>query len=224
MARPYQGPSRQPRGDEKPGVDSGADAVRLRRVNRWLVEDIREDLADLYEESCATGSGEAYRSPSRQDFLNHLAGDIRRPGFAMVIAETDSLVGCAFGFPVLSDGRWWRGFDGALPRTIERITKSSSVFAISDTLVGPHPQDQKLAHRLQERLLTDHQATLGATLVDQADRPTLDSLRSWGWLDVGELRRPMSPTTLRALVFPLGERTTARLEGLAHETWTRWPG
>lgn len=205
-------------------MDSGADAVRLRRVNRWLVEDIREDLGDLYEESCATASGEAHRSPSRQDFLNHLAGDVRRPGFAMVIAETDSLMGCAFGFPVLSDGRWWLGFDGALPRTIERITKSSSVFAISDTLVRPHPQDQKLAHRLQERLLTDHQATLGATLVDQADRPTLDSLRSRGWLDVGEVLRPTNPTTFRALVLPLGERATARLEGLAHEAWTRWPG
>lgn len=224
MARPRQGPSRRPRGDEKPGVDSGADAVRLRRVNRWLVEDIREDLGDLYEESCATGSGKAYRSPGRQDFLNHLAGDIRRPGFAMVIAETDSLMGCAFGFPVLSDGRWWLGFDGALPRTIERITKSSSVFAISDTLVRPYPQDQKLAHRLQERLLTDHQATLGATLVDQADHPTLDSLRSSGWLDVGEVRRPTRPTTFRALVLPVGERTTARLEGLAHEAWIRWPG
>jgi hypothetical protein len=199
-------------------------AVRLRRVNRWLVEDIREDLGDLYEDSCATGSGKAYRSPGRQDFLNHLAGDIRRPGFAMVIAETDTLTGCAFGFPVLSDGRWWFGFHGVLPRTIERITKSNSVFAISDTLVRPHPQDQKLAHRLQEKLLTDHQATLGATLVDQADRPTLDSLRSSGWLDIGEVRRPTSPTTFRALVLPLGERTAARLEGLAHEAWIRWPG
>lgn len=224
MDRPRQGPSRRPRGGEKPGVNSGVAAVRLRRVNRWLVEDIREDLGDLYEDSCATGSGTAYRSPGRQDFLNHLADDIRRPGFAMVIAETDTLTGCAFGFPVLSDGRWWFGFHGVLPRTIERITKSNSVFAISDTLVRPHPQDQKLAHRLQEKLLTDHQATLGATLVDQADRPTLDSLRSSGWLDIGEVRRPTSPTTFRALVLPLGERTAARLEGLAHEAWIRWPG
>lgn len=62
MARAHQGRSRQPRGHEKPGVNSGADlgadpgpgAVRMRRVNRWLVEDIRENLGNLYEDSCAT--------------------------------------------------------------------------------------------------------------------------------------------------------------------------
>lgn len=204
-------------------MDFGADAVRLRRVNRWLVEDIREDLGDLYEESCATGSGRTYRSPSRQDFLNRLAGDIRRPGFAMVIAETDGLSGCAFGFPVLGDGSWWLGFDGALRHRIERITRSSGVFAISDTVVRPYPKDEKLAQRLQERLLTDHQAAVGATLVDHADLPTLDSLRSSGWLDIGVVRKQTSATTFRALVLPLVERTTAT-EGRAHEAWTRWPG
>ncbi len=68
----------------------------------------------------------------------------------MVIGRRNSLTGCAFGFPGgVSDGRWWLGFGSVLPRTIERITKSGSVFAISDTLVRPHPQDQKLAHRLR---------------------------------------------------------------------------
>ncbi|MFJ2397173.1 hypothetical protein ACIOTI_30995 [Streptomyces sp. NPDC087843] len=228
MARPHRGPARQPLRNEKPGgevgAESGADAVRLRRVNRWLVEDIREDLGDLYEEFSATGSDGGCRGPGRQDFLNRLAGDIRRPGFAMVIAETDGLMGCAFGFPVLGDGRWWLGFDGALPRSIERITRSGGVFAISDTLVRPHPRDQKPAHRLRERLLADHRATLGATLVDQADHPALDSLRSGGWRDVGRVQKPTAATTYRALVLPLGERTTARLKGLAHGSGTRWPG
>ncbi|MFC7258759.1 hypothetical protein [Streptomyces lutosisoli] len=163
---------------------------------------------------------------SRQDFLNRLTSDIRRPGFAMVIAETDGLVGCAFGFPVRSDGFWWLGFDGALPSSIEQLTESGSVFAITDILVSPHPhgQDHDVACRLQEQLLTDHQASLGATLVNQDDHPALASLRSWGWLDIGEVWRPAGPTMFRALVFPLGERTTARLEGLAHDAWTRWPG
>ncbi|QDQ09420.1 hypothetical protein [Streptomyces spectabilis] len=42
---------------------------------------------------------------------------------------TDGLVGCVFGFPARSDGFWWLGFDGALPRSIEQLTDSSSVFA-----------------------------------------------------------------------------------------------
>ncbi|MFJ4567300.1 hypothetical protein ACIP4U_27100 [Streptomyces caelestis] len=122
----------------------------------------------------------------------------------MVIAETDHQVGCAFGFPVGSDGFWWFGFDGALPQSIEQLTASGGVFAITNILVQPHPQDQDVARRLQERLLGDHQVSLGATLVDPDDHPTLASLRSWGWLDVGEVWRPAGPTMFRALVFPLG--------------------
>ncbi|MFF8195694.1 hypothetical protein ACF05L_33600 [Streptomyces bobili] len=193
-------------------------------MNRWLAQGLGGELADLYVDSRETSAPEAYRSRSRQDFLNRLTGGIRRPGLAMVIAETDHLMGCAFGFPVGSDGLWWLGFDGALPQSIEQLTASGGVFAFTSILVRPHPRDQDGARRLQERLLSGHQASLGATLVDQDDHPTLASLRSWGWLDVGETWRPAGPTMFRALVFPLRERTTARLEGLAHDAWTRWPG
>ncbi|MFF3419400.1 hypothetical protein ACFYW9_32660 [Streptomyces sp. NPDC002698] len=217
-AQPEQGQPHKPRA----GESSTLDAVRLRRVNRWQAQGLGGGLADLYVDSRETSAAEAYRSRSRQDFLNRLTGDIRRPGFAMVIAETDHLVGCAFGFPVRRDGFWWTGFDGALPQSIEQLTASGGVFAISSVLVQPHPQDQDVACRLQKRLLGDHQASLGATLVDQDDHPALTSLRSWGWLDVGEVWRP-GPTMFHALVFPLGERTAVRLEELAHDAWTRWP-
>lgn len=218
-AEPGRGPSRKP-GDGEP---SAMAPVRLRRLNRWLVEDLCEDLADLYAESRATTPGDAYRRPSRQNFLDRLTTDMRRPGFAMVIAETDRLMGCAFGFPVRGDGSWWFDFDGALPRSIDRLTVSGRVFAFGDILVRPHPQDRDLARRLQERLLTDHQASLGATLVDRADRATPAALRSRGWLDVGVFRRPAGPT-LRALVLPLGERTTARLEDLVTMPGSGGPG
>ncbi|MGQ4378138.1 hypothetical protein ACN6K9_000646 [Streptomyces sp. SAS_267] len=217
-AQPEQGQPHKPRA----GESSTLDAVRLRRVNRWQAQDLGGGLADLYADSRETSAAEAYRSRSRQNFLDRLTGDIRRPGFAMVIAETDHLVGCAFGFPVRSDGLWWTGFDGALPQSIEQLAASGGVFAITSVLVQPHPRDQDVACRLQERLLSDHQASLGATLMDQDDHPALTSLRSWGWLDVGEVWRP-GPTMFHALVLPLGERTTARREELAHDAWARWP-
>ncbi|WP_406445690.1 hypothetical protein OHB14_41945 [Streptomyces sp. NBC_01613] len=219
-ARSERGRQREPRGSESATMD----VVLLRRVNRWHAQGVSEELADPYVDSRETPPREAYRPPGRHDFLNRLTAEIRRPGFAMVIAETDGLVGCAFGFPVRSDGSWWLGFDGALPRGIEQLTESGGVFAITDLLVRPHPQDQDVARRLQERLLTDHHASLGATLVDRADHPALAALRSWGWLDVGEIWRPVSATLLRALVLPVGERTAARPAGLAHDAWTRWPG
>lgn len=102
------------------------EAVRLRRVNHWLAQGLGGELAELYVDSREMSAAEAHRSRSRHDFLNRLTGDIRRPGFAMVIAETDHVVGCAFGFPVRSDGFWWLGFDGALPHSIEQLTASGA--------------------------------------------------------------------------------------------------
>jgi hypothetical protein len=207
------------------GPDSSAmDAVRLRRVNRWQAEELCEDLSDLYLESSDLSPSEGHRTHSRKEFLHRLSGDIRRPGFAMAIAESTALVGCAFGFPVRSDSFWWRGFDGALPPSIEQLTESDNVFAINKILVAPHEQDDDIAHRLQQRLLTDHQASLGVTLVDEADHPSLAAFRSWGWRDIGEVWKPPGPTMFRALVLPVGERTALRLNGLARHAWTRWPG
>ncbi len=217
---PGRGQSRKPGNGEA----CGAAPVRLRRLNRRLVGDLRDDLAGLYVESRVPATGDAYRRPGRQDFLNRLTADLGRPGFAMVIAESDGLIGCAFGFPVRGDGSWWLGFDGVLPRSVGYLTVSGRAFAFGDILIRPHPQDREVARRVQERLLTDHQASLGATLVDGADHPTRSALRSWGWLDVGELRRPLGVTTFRALVFPLAERATVTPVGLAAMPGDGGPG
>ncbi len=219
-AEPGRGQTRKP-GD---GELSAMTPVRLRRLSRWLVEDLREDLAGLYVGSRATPPGDPYRRPSRQNFVDRLIVDMRRPELAMVIAETDRLMGCAFGLPVQCDGSWWLGFEGTLPRSVGQLTVSGNAFAFTGILIRPHPQDRGLARQVQERLLTGHQAMLGATLVDRADRPTLAAFRSWGWLDIGELRRPLGAATLRAPVFPLGERTTVRLEGLVTMPGDGGPG
>ncbi|WP_246113472.1 GNAT family N-acetyltransferase [Streptomyces montanus] len=195
------------------------ETVRLRRLNRWQAEGLREDLADLYVESSRAESGEEYRG--REAFLRRLTGDIRRPGFALLIAEDTAFVGCAFGFPVRREGTWWRGFDGTLPQSIEQLTVSGHVFAITEIVVHPHAQNQDLARRLQQRLLADQHASLGATLVDQADSASLDAFLFWGWQDIGEVRRPSGPAVLRALVLPLGPRTAARPDGLGHDNRTQ---
>ncbi|MFI1399941.1 STAS domain-containing protein [Streptomyces sp. NPDC020681] len=102
---------RQPRNHHGPDT-SATDAVRLRRLNRWQAEDLCEELADLYVESSDLRPSEGYRSRSREEFLHRLSGDIRRPGFAMVIAESTALVGCAFGFRVRSDDLGGSGSTG----------------------------------------------------------------------------------------------------------------
>jgi hypothetical protein len=116
--------------------------ARLRRLNRWQAEGMREDLADLYVESTSTASGDEYRG--REDFLARLAADVRQPGFSMLVAETAALAGCAFGFPVGRDGSWWQGFRGPLPQNLEQLTASGHVFAVTAIVVHPHERSRGL--------------------------------------------------------------------------------
>ncbi|MFF1291672.1 MULTISPECIES: hypothetical protein [unclassified Streptomyces] len=188
--------------------------LSLRRLNRWQTEGMREDLAGLYAESCATAPGWEHRG--RKDFLRRLTRDTWRPGFAMLVAEAPDLVGCAFGFPVPRDGSWWSGLRGTLPQDVEQLATSGQVFAISGIVVRPSERYHGLADGLQEQLLGDHRALLGATLVDRTHRAACAGFRSRGWRDIGVVYRPPGPTVLRALVLPLGERTVAEPGDLAH--------
>jgi hypothetical protein len=121
------------------------------------------------------------------------------------------------------DGSWWQGFDGPLPENLEQLTASGHVFAILETVVHPHQHALGLARRMQERLLADHQASLGVALVDQSDRSDRTALEAWGWQEVGRIHRPADPTAVRLLVLPLGERTAEHPDGLAHNDQTQRP-
>ncbi|TKA11325.1 hypothetical protein FCI23_12550 [Actinacidiphila oryziradicis] len=139
----------------------------------------------------------------------------------MLAAEAPGLVGCAFGYPVRRDGSWWSGFRGVLPREVGQLTASGQVFAMTGMVVHPSERNRGLAGRLQERLFAGRQATLGATLVDRANRAACAGFRSWGWQDIGVVYRPPGPTVLRALVLPLAERTAAQAGGPAHHARTQ---
>jgi len=162
---------------------------------------MREDLADLYVKSAVGAAGEQYRD--REGFLRRLADDVRRPGFALLAAETTTMVGYAFGHPVGRDGSWWRGFGGALPWSIGQLTASEQVFTLTQVVAHPHEQNRDIADRLQERLLTDRHAALGVTLVHPYDRAARTAFQSWGWLEIGEIVRLPGPVTLRVLILPV---------------------
>lgn len=207
--------------DPEVSEPSTLDTVRLRRLNRWQAEGLREDLADLYVESSAASPGEEFHD--RQKFLLRLADDVQLPGFDMLVAEARSLTGCAFGVSVSRDGSWWQGFHGPLPQNLEQLTASGHVFAILDTVVHPHQHSHGLARRLQERLLGDHEASLGVTLVEQSDRSVRAAFTAWGWQEAGQIHRMPGPTAFQVLVLPLGERTSAHPDGLAHNDRTQRP-
>ncbi|MFI1165067.1 hypothetical protein ACH4UM_15985 [Streptomyces sp. NPDC020801] len=163
---------------------------RLRPLSRRQIEDRLRELGNLYAET--SGGGPWAWNQARAAFLRRLAADVRRPGFELLIAETTTLTGCAYGFPVLGDGPWWEGFDGHLPGSLLRLAALGRLFVVSGILVPPRVRRQyqdrawNLARRLQGRLLTDHGAAVGVTLVNRSDEETFEALRSWGWRYVAE--------------------------------------
>ncbi|MGX9887454.1 hypothetical protein [Streptomyces sp. NPDC002276] len=170
---------------------------RLRPLSRRQIEDRFEDLGDLYEE---TSGGNRAGTRSRAEFLRRLAGDVRRPGFTLLIAENTTLTAFAYGFPVRGADPWWQGCDTRLPRTVRGLAVTGGLFAVSGIVVPPrvrtHYQDRdwNLARRLQHRLLDDHAPALGVTLLPATDTETLTAYRAWGWRDVvAEARDPRPP-------------------------------
>ena len=158
---------------------------RVRPLSRRQIEDRFQDLGELYE---ATSGGS--RNGNRDTFLRRLAGEVRRPGFALLIAENTTLTACAYGFPVRAADPWWQGHDTLLPRLLHGLAVTGGLFAVSGIVVPPrvrtHYQDRdwNLARRLQRRLLADHAPALGVTLVPRTDTETLTAYRAWGWQDV----------------------------------------
>ncbi|CAM5310026.1 STAS domain-containing protein [Streptomyces rochei] len=184
------------------------DAIRLRRLTRWQTEDMREDIADLAAESVAGTPGEAYHD--RGDFLHRLAVTAHRPGFALLVAETTRLVGCAFGFPAGSDGSGRQGFDGTLQEIIHRLTSRARFVLLTQVVADPHAQHRDIARRLQQRLLTDLHSPLGVTLLHPADQAGQAVFASWGWQNMGEVVGLPGPVVPCVLTLPAEGAPLAR--------------
>ncbi|MGW3129620.1 hypothetical protein [Streptomyces sp. NPDC001123] len=194
-------------------ISSPEVAERVRPLTRGQVSDRLQELGDLYAE---TSSGDAWAwNQARAAFLLHLAADARRPGFSLLIAETTALAGYAYGFPATGAGPWWAGFDGHVGGSLLRRAASGGLFVVSGIVVPPRVRreykDQvwNLARRLQRRLLSDHGAALGVTLVDTRDDRTVETMRCWGWRFPGNdalpaMRLTMPPGPFRVLVLAPG--------------------
>ncbi|MFE0800548.1 hypothetical protein [Streptomyces sp. NPDC058812] len=183
----HAGPDRPGSREQRPERGSSPQAgERVRPLSRRQIEDRFGDLGDLYAQT--SGGGPRAWNEARGAFLRQLAADVRRPGFSLLIAESTVLTGCAYGYPVPGGGAGGvRGLDACLPRSVLPVAASGRLFLVSGIIVPARVrrrnQDRawNLARRLQKRLLTEHDAALGVTLVDRTDAATVHALRSWGW-------------------------------------------
>ncbi|MFI2206943.1 STAS domain-containing protein [Streptomyces sp. NPDC020192] len=180
-------PGASPSADEQQGGGGlvGApvvkDGIRLRRLTRWQAEDLSEDIADLAVEPVAGLSASTDRE--RGDFLGRLVISARRPGFALLVAETTVLVGCAFGFPVGPGARSERG----LQESVQRLTGCARFLLLTQVVAHHHAQRRDIGRRLQQRLLADRRTALGVALIRPADQAGQAAFESWGWRNCGEM-------------------------------------
>ncbi|MET9734329.1 STAS domain-containing protein [Streptomyces sp. NPDC006458] len=173
-------------GPRAPGDRAGVptvvkDGIRLRRLTRQQAEGMSEDIADLAVAPTAGSSEQAHRE--RSDFLRRLAVSARRPGFALLVAETTVLVGCAFGFPVGPGGRSERG----LQESIGRLTGGGRFLLLTQVVECHHAQYRDIGRRLQQSLLADRHAALGVALLRPSDGAGQAAYESWGWRNLGEM-------------------------------------
>ncbi|MER6279694.1 STAS domain-containing protein [Streptomyces sp900105245] len=157
------------------------DGIRLRRLTRQQTQDMSGDIADLAAEPVAWLSAQAYRD--RGGFLRWLAANARRPGFALVVAETTVLVGCAFGFPIGPGARSER----ELQESVQRLTGRAHFLFLTQVVAPHHAQRRDIGHRLQQRLLADRHTALGVTLLLATDKGGQAAFESWGWENCGEM-------------------------------------
>lgn len=177
------------------------DGIRLRRLTRWQTEGVEQDIADLAMASVADTPGASFHG--RGEFLRHLAVSARRPGFALLVAETTVLVGCAYGFPLGPDGPGRRGFDRLLQESIQRLTTYARFVVLTQVVARPHAQRRDIARRLQQRLLTDRHTALGVALLHPADQAGQAAFESWGWQNMGQVVGLSGPIAPCVLTLPL---------------------
>lgn len=157
--------SEYPRSTAPDRVPSPLAGERVRRLSRYQVDDLRVELGALYAAHSGREGGEGERLG--RSFVRRLAVDVRRSGFALLIAESSALTACAYGFPLRA--RLFEIREIVVPR---RVREQS-------------PQgDWNLARRLQRALLGGQEDTTGVTVVDRTDLYRLGALRAWGWRDV----------------------------------------
>ncbi|BCM67886.1 hypothetical protein EASAB2608_03220 [Streptomyces sp. EAS-AB2608] len=188
---------------------SPQEGERLRPLSRGQVDDRLKELGDLYAE--VSGGGPWAWNEARAAFLRRLAADARRPGFSLLIAETTVLTGCAYGFPAGGAGPWWAAVEEGVRCGLLRRIAPGRLFVVSGIVVPSRVrreyQDRawNLARRLQRRLLADHGAALGVTLVGSRDDGTVEALRSWGWRSAGDAPlAAVPPGPCRVLVLAPG--------------------
>ncbi|MGY0485765.1 hypothetical protein [Streptomyces sp. WG-D5] len=157
------------------------DAACIRRLTRCQAADRLPQLGWLYAANSGVEAGQWERLGAF--FIRRLTLDMRRSGFALLIAEGAVPTACAYGFPLGS--RLFGIREIVVPRRVR---------------VQSAHREWNLARRLQRTLLSNQDRPTGVTVVDSSDLYTLMGLRAWGWRNAAWGFRGIRPAATRRVL------------------------
>jgi ribosomal protein S18 acetylase RimI-like enzyme len=145
-----------------------------------LVDDLVAVYLDAHAEDGAFYNEERYRQ--------QLAGHMKVPGWTLLTAEVGGhLVGYAYGFPLSSKTRWWKGIRGDVPPDFTH-EDGHRTFALSELLVRPASQRKGIARGLHDKLVESRPEKRLTLLARPDNAPAQGAYRSWGWKKVAQLK------------------------------------
>lgn len=180
--------------------------LAIRHYDHHHATDLRPLLLDIYAEVYAKAAeNDPFASVDR--FAQGLDGWSSRPGWTCTVGyDGETAVGYAYGAPLPSDAKWWRGLLTEVPADVVEET-GTRTYALSELMVRTPWRKTGAARRLHDALLAERTEERATLLVDQ-EHPKVRALyESWGWHTLGDLRPRLPDAPLfHAMLLPLPRR------------------
>lgn len=158
-------------------------------------EALLEPICELYDEVFSAPPF-LWTDEESKHHRKMLASLITEPSFGIATAETDTLVGFAYGYALPANTRWWQGFQKPLPDHLTQEWEGRT-FALIDLAVREQCRRQGIGRRLVQCLLNsraEERATLSVQPSAADAQAFYDHL---GWHKVG--RKEMPPGAVSPL-------------------------
>lgn len=161
-------------------------ALNVERRGAGGLEDIRQQLLDVYAEVYAGRLHEEFHSVERFD--ERLGWNTEVPGFAAAVGyERGQPVGYAFGRTLPTGTRWWNGLRTPVDASLLEET-GGRTFALSELMVVEKLRGTGAAKELHDALL-DGRPEERVTLLVEYDHPRVRArYEEWGYRTLGELQ------------------------------------
>ena len=157
---------------------SGSDVARI-------APELGELYAEVYAEPPYEWGAEHVRL-----FLERLEALRHEPGFALLTAEADQLVGFVLGVTLLTNTSWWSDLVAPLPPDVTEEWPGRT-FAVLELLVRAGWRGRGVGRALHHRLLSGrHEERATLTALPEA-KPAQAAYARWGWQRIGQRRNPL---------------------------------